>query len=132
MTPNSRRTSAPDSEEVGSSMITARASPARARAIATSCWLAVDSSLTGVSGSSSTPSASKRSRASARIAAQSSPPQPARGRSRPTTRFSATVSSPNRSSSCGIIATPARSASRTDANRRCSPSTSTSPSSGRW
>jgi hypothetical protein len=36
MIPNSRSTSSPESEEVGSSMITACASPASARAIATS------------------------------------------------------------------------------------------------
>ena len=132
MIANSRCASWSVREDVGSSMITTRASPASARAMATSCRLAVESSRTGAPTSSSTPSCSKRSRACARIAAQSSPRQARRGRGRPTKRFSATVSSGNRSSSWGIIAIPARSASRTEWKVTSRPSTFTRPSSGRW
>src|SRR3712207_8447811 len=47
-------------EAVGSSMTTALASPTRARAMATICWLAAESALTLVVTSSSTPSEPSR------------------------------------------------------------------------
>src|SRR5215217_7503233 len=93
MIPKSWRVSRSVREEVGSSMITACASPTSARAMATICCSAAESRFTADVASRPTPRSSSLLRASPRMVSQSRPPQPVRGRLRPTNRFSATLSS---------------------------------------
>ena len=107
-------------------MIRIRASSDSALAISTSCCSPTRSPATRASGSSSIPSRSSSRRAAATVARRARNTPPISG-SRPRKIFAATLSSGTRFSSWWMIATPARSASRTLAKRTASPPIRTSP-----
>ena len=88
MTSNRTPTSRSSSEEVGSSMMTSRASNETARAIATICWMAVLKVISGARTSASTSKRRSRSCASRFMRRQSI--RPRRFGSRPRKMFSAT------------------------------------------
>ena len=126
-----RSHSAGERAEVGSSMIRMRASSERALAISTSCCSPMRRPAMRASGSSSMPRRARSFRAAAVIAWRSRK-RPARSGSRPRKMLAATLSSGTRLSSWWMMATPARSASRTPAKRTGAPSIRISPSSAGW
>src|SRR6476469_1251868 len=129
-TRNSRCASTVDSAAVGSSITMIRASAVSALPISMICWSAIDSPRVTRPGSMGTPSESKSSAARLFIAARSMRRKDRSGW-RPMNTFSATVRSGNCVGSWWITAMPACCASRGPAKCTGSPSTSTSPASGR-
>ena len=118
MSPKSRCTSCSESDEVGSSMITTRASNETARAISMSWTWETDRSPAWASGSSSMPMSRNSRRVSRRIRSWSTNPKRPRGK-RPSQMFSMTLRAGTGWSSCWIIEMPARIASdgRREADR---------------